>query len=162
MDHLRPILASYGLLFHVTSDERWAQIQNEGFDPAIALELNGHLYDGTPFAGKGFVCFSIPRHLNHVCRMFDDGMGAIADKILLQIPAGVIAQRQFDLDRTKQEILLEIGEEAEPDADTFRSILETHGYVACFDAIPAHAVQYVCRVEEFLHQPGDNAGPEII
>jgi hypothetical protein len=155
MDELRQILAEFGLLFHVTSNERWAGIQQHGFSPEAALAHFGNLYENTPFANRGFSCFSIPRHLNHVCRMLDDGMGGLDDKVLLQVPATIIAPLDFQLDLTKQEILLEVGNVV-PVANVFRAALEKHGYVACFDPIPAAQVRFVCTAEEFLYnEPKD-------
>ena len=147
------MIEAYGCFFHITSDERWDRIRVEGFSPAAALAINGDMYKNTPFAGRGFLNYTIPSHLGHVVRMVGDGMGSIRDKVILQVPAAVIAAGTFDLDRTKQENRCEVGDNGVPSPEQFRGVIERHGYIACFDPIPPDRIRFVCRAEEFQAEP---------
>lgn len=60
MDELRRLVESYGCLYHITLDERWNRIRHDGFDPKVALKLNGDMYKNTPFAGAGLIVSQFP------------------------------------------------------------------------------------------------------
>lgn len=81
--------------------------------------------------------------------MMDDGLGSIRDNVILQIPAVAVAERAFDLDRTKQEIRWEVDDSGTPALEQFRAVIERHGYLVCFDLIPPDLIRFVCRAEDF-------------
>jgi hypothetical protein len=149
MDEIRRLIEGFGYLFHITSPERWENIRTQGFCPETAFRINGEMYRATPYAGRGFVCFTIESHLKRVVQMMSDGMGSINDKVILKVPAAFIAATNFDLDRTHVNILKAVGPSAKLSPNTFRNMLEEHGYIVCFDRVPPEKIDYVMRAADF-------------
>ncbi len=158
MEELRSILASLGELYHVTLAERWEHVRIRGFDPAESHRINGGLYSIGAFAGRGFNCFVTRPQLHRVFQMFDDGMGGgVGDRVILRVPARVIAERTFDLDRTQETIGLALRGIDVPDPMLFQSLLDEVGYVVCFDPVPPECIEFVAPVAGFHANPGDAA-----
>ncbi|WP_145359064.1 hypothetical protein [Alienimonas californiensis] len=150
MDELRPVLAAVGSLFHVTPAGRAAQISERGFDPAEAPRINGGLYSIGPFAGRGFNCFVTKPRLHGVFQMFDDGLGGgLGDRVILCVPARVVAERTFDLDRTQETTGEALRGIEVPGPALCCRLLADVSYVVCFAPIPPQHVSVVGPAEEY-------------
>jgi hypothetical protein len=126
----RDIILSYGLFYHATAVTNWANISVDGLKPTAAG------YELTGCKGRPLICLSIPK-------MKHKWVSAIADKYdgmdiaILEIPAEVIANRSFALDKTSAELKFQ---SQRLGTDDFKMLLDAVGDFVCFDPIPARMI----------------------
>lgn len=127
----REIVLSYRLLYHSTSAKLWPTIQSMGLQPTSAG------YELTGCKGRPLICLSIPEKKHKWVSTLADKFDG-DDIVILEIPAGVVAERDFALDETNTELRMLRERLQSPD---FKTLLDAVGDLVCFNSIPASSIR---------------------